>query len=165
MSTIGGFDTGSLVQIGVTLVIVGGLTYWMHNRINKMQETMDLMQEKINKHDEIIQSFEQILVQHSNALRQIYGQPPINPGNIPQKANPPKAQQKKQMPPQKQNTTKPGIFKEKKPIKEEEDDTENPDFDKETNVDDLLKGELEELECDVETGECKIPEQKKKLKM
>jgi hypothetical protein len=171
MSTIGGFDTSALIQVGVTLVIVGGLTYWMHNRMNKMQESMDIMKETLEKHEEIFKTFEQILLQHDGAIKNLYGHPPKNKnaGGAPQniKIIPPKinknAQNQKNVPPQKKPKQQTAQVSEE--VSEGEDDTAI-----ETgvgNLDDLIKGEIEDLECDAETGECKLPIteiQKKKLK-
>lgn len=83
MTTI---DNQTLLHIGVECVVIGGLTYWQHRKIENVREEVNELKEKLEKYEEIINSQGQLLMQHEQYFRGISRssmRPPSHPSPPP----------------------------------------------------------------------------------
>lgn len=178
MAGVANIDTSTLIHVGVELVVVGGLAFWVHRKTSDLQDQVSGLTEKVNKYEEILKRQGELLAQHENALRQVFavlngGAPPPQPQPKPQPKQTPRKRSPKRSPPKRKAQTghsqpkaagsparaAPNIgatFSKLAPESIEvpiADDVEDEEGG--TNVDDLLAAELAELGGgSAEEGEC-----------
>jgi len=145
----GGFDTMFLVHVGLEVVCIGGLAYWLNKRTGELQAQVDLLNTKVAEQDQHLKAQGELLAKHENALQQIFNV--MNNRHITGGQN---NSVKNQQSPLKKPNQKPQQKNAKKSVKKEqvEDmDDENEDLDQ------FLGDELAELNCD---DSCSIPMKK-----
>ena len=70
-------DTRFLIHVGTELIVIGGLTFWLNRKINGVSEQVTILQNKLTKYEEIIERQNQLLMRHEQAIRAIFGEPPL----------------------------------------------------------------------------------------
>ncbi len=83
-------DTKTMIHVGVEMVVIGGITFWLNKRISGVQDIVDDLVKKIKSLESIIQQQEQMISRHENILRQIMGghAPPISRSQTSPQASP-----------------------------------------------------------------------------
>lgn len=155
MSEIAKVDTATLIHIGVELIVVAGLAFWVHKKTNNLQDQITALNEKINSYEEHLKRQGELLAQHENVLRQLFSNQNTN------------TQQVHRNPKPRQRTSNPE--KVKRPNIEETFSEHTQSFVDEIeegqSVDDLLADEIADLNsedhCDVD-GSCDIKQGNKK---
>lgn len=65
-------DTSTLIHVGVELVVVGGLAFWVHRKTSNLQDKLTELNEKVNRYEDILKRQGELIAAHENALRQIF---------------------------------------------------------------------------------------------
>lgn len=140
------FSTSSLVHIGVELVVIGGLSFWIHKKTSDLQEQVTRLTEKVGKYDELLRRQADVIAQHENGLRHLLSiisatqKPEFIKDNLGSSTQLLPKKLKRKQPNITETITQLGV------VKEEEED-----------VDALLTEELAELadaQCDIEGLGC-----------
>ena len=149
MAAVSNIDTSTLVHLGVEIVVVGGLAFWVHRKTKDLQDQITSLTESVNKYEDILKRQGELLAQHENALRQVFAamngkSPPMQSKPTPRKHTSPKRNSGPH--PNIDATAHPNIDATFSKLSIEDEDG--------TNVDDLLTDELAELgvatECDAD---------------
>lgn len=85
---VANINTSTLVHIGVELVVVGGLAFWIHRKTGDLQDQITTLSERVNKYEDVLKRQGELLAQHENALRQVYSAIQGNPPSRPLSPNP-----------------------------------------------------------------------------
>lgn len=133
-----------LSHVGIELVVISGLTFWLNNRISKLSERQYLTDEKLKKIEEILNVYGKAIESHERILRG-GGRPPPTP-----QPNPPpsRARPKHRRPPSEpRKPAKPAQPPMEEQYEEPQED-ENGDAAPEEQIDDLLSDELEQIQAE-----------------
>lgn len=72
---LAGVNMQTLIHLGIEILVVGGLTFWVHRRVGGMESTVEELTKKIAALEGLVERQQQLLAQHDNILRQIIGAP------------------------------------------------------------------------------------------
>lgn len=83
-------DTKTLVHVGVEVVVIGGVAFWLNGKISTVQKELAEALGRIQRMEEIINQQNQVITRHEMILRQIMGgRPPPTPPEQPRSVPPP----------------------------------------------------------------------------
>lgn len=69
-------DPQTLIHVGVELVVVAGITFWLNRRISSVQGEVGQLNEKLAEFEKVIAQQAQLLHRHEQILNQIFGGSP-----------------------------------------------------------------------------------------
>ena len=64
-------NTQTLVHVGVELVVISGVTFWVHRKTSLLQEEINDLRDKVAKADDLIERQGQLLARHDQIIRQM----------------------------------------------------------------------------------------------
>jgi hypothetical protein len=70
----GGINMNTLIHVGVELVIIGGVTFYLHKKISSVQEENEELKRVIVEHEERIKRCEEFIQGMANMMN---GGPPL----------------------------------------------------------------------------------------
>ncbi len=130
-------DTKTMIHVGVEIVVIGGITFYLNKRISGVQEEIGLLREKVESLETIIQQQNQMISQHENILRQIMGA-----SQGPTQQRPPQQRPPQQRPPQ-QYSQKSSKYSYSQP--EDSSDDDGPQELSPEELDVFLESELSDI--------------------
>ena len=89
-------DNQTMIHIAAEVTLIAGLGFWMKKRADSSDAKIEELEEKMKKYEEVIGQQQNLIARHEAMLRQIFGQPPAPPNQLPpaqkpvQKSSPPK---------------------------------------------------------------------------
>ena len=71
-----GINNQLLIHVGVELVVIGGITFWLNKRISSADARVEEMADRIAALENVIGQQQQLLLKHEQILRSLVGAPP-----------------------------------------------------------------------------------------
>lgn len=119
------FGTNQLIHMGIEVIVIGGVTYWLYQKNKALSEKIDELTAKMDQLHQILNHQGQLINKHENALNNMFDPQPqqrMMPGY--QGMTPPVQPQYVQQPQQSKKNKK----KSKQVIESSEDSSEDEEF-------------------------------------
>ena len=76
-------DNQTMIHIAAEVTLIAGLGFWMKKRADASDAKIEELEEKMKKYEEVIGQQQNLIARHEAMLRQIFGQPPAPPNQLP----------------------------------------------------------------------------------